>query len=127
MKQMRKNTIYETVAAEIRDDIDKGVVEDGQQLPSCRDYAFRLGINPNTVQRAYALLEEEGYITVIPKKGVYARRYPLGDGLFPGLALTAEKEIRSLKDAGLTKEELLSTVNRVYGETERHTEDTADD
>lgn len=118
MKQTRKGTIYETVAAGIRESIDKGVLEDGAPLPSCRDFALRLGINPNTVQRAYSLLEAEGYITVIPKKGVYARGGRGKDALCLDLTAAAEREIRSLRDAGLTKEELLSAADRVYGEME---------
>ena len=46
-------------------------MREDEKLPSCRALASELGINPNTVQRAYNVLENDGYITVLPKKGVY--------------------------------------------------------
>ncbi len=47
------------------------VMHGGEQLPSVRALAQRLGINPNTVQKAYQLLERDGIIYSIPGKGSF--------------------------------------------------------
>ncbi len=52
--------IYLQIAQYIQDLILNGVWEDGQRIPSVRDMAMELEVNPNTVIRTYALLQEEG-------------------------------------------------------------------
>ena len=47
------------------------VMHGGEQLPSVRALAQSLGINPNTVQKAYQLLERDGIIYSIPGKGSF--------------------------------------------------------
>ena len=49
----------------------KGILREGDQLPSIRELAEKLGINPNTVARAYQEMEKLGFIQTIPKKGTY--------------------------------------------------------
>jgi GntR family transcriptional regulator len=51
--------------------IEKGAFLEGEFLPSVRKASQDLGVNPNTVQKAYQELAEEGYIEIIPKKGAY--------------------------------------------------------
>ena len=48
-----------------------GVLEENSQLPSVRSMAVALSINPNTIQRAYAELERQGYIYSIKGKGSF--------------------------------------------------------
>ena len=66
-----KENVYEQIVNEYKRYISLGVIRKDEKLPSCRALASELGINPNTVQRAYNVLENDGYITVLPKKGVY--------------------------------------------------------
>ena len=49
--------------------IDKGALKEGDYLPSVRDTSILIGVNPNTVQRAFSLLIEMGYLTPISGKG----------------------------------------------------------
>lgn len=72
MRTERKLSVYESIIENIKRDIELGIIAEGEKLPSCRDMAMRLGINPNTVQRAYSELEAQGVIYTVPKKGVYA-------------------------------------------------------
>ncbi len=106
-----KQSVYLQIAESIKRDIRTGFVADGEKLPSCRELAVKLGINPNTVQRAYAELEEQGYISTVPKKGVYARSSPLGREL----AVSCEEVLRSLKESGLKKDEIVAILDKVYG------------
>jgi DNA-binding transcriptional regulator YhcF (GntR family) len=52
--------IYIQIASYIRDLILKGTWADGERIPSVRDMAVELEVNPNTVVRTYAILQEEG-------------------------------------------------------------------
>lgn len=66
--------IYEQVRDGLRRLVVTGAIAQGEKLPSVRSLAASLAINPNTIQRAYAALEEEGYLTAEPGKGNYAAK-----------------------------------------------------
>ena len=61
--QFNKNTaIYLQIADHLYDRILSGEWPDGSRIPSIRDLAIQLEVNPNTVTRTYALLQEEGIL-----------------------------------------------------------------
>ena len=64
--------IYEQVKESLRRLIVTGALSAGEKLPSVRELASSLAINPNTIQRAYRELESEGYIISMPGKGSFA-------------------------------------------------------
>ena len=99
--------IYEQLRDGFRQLILSGVLPPGEKLPSVRELAARLAINPNTIQRAYRVLEAEGCICSVPGRGsfvcktdaaVLARRAELTARL-----RETAKELRAL---GLTDAEL---------------------
>lgn len=61
--------IYEQVAGGIEDMVVHGVYAADEQLPSVRQLAAELSINPNTIQRAFALLESKGVIYSVKGRG----------------------------------------------------------
>ena len=63
--------IYEQLRDGFRQLILTGVLEPNEKLPSVRELAASLAINPNTIQRAYRELEQEGYIVSVPGKGSF--------------------------------------------------------
>ena len=63
--------IYTQIADNFRSQIRAGVLRDGDKLPSVRELAGELAINPNTIQRAYRELEAEGWIVTVPGKGCF--------------------------------------------------------
>lgn len=63
--------IYEQIKENLRRHILSGVLKTGERLPSVRELAASLAINPNTIQRAYRELEGEGYIYSVTGKGSY--------------------------------------------------------
>lgn len=84
-----------------------GVLRPGEQLPSVRTMAQELGVNPNTVQKAYRTLEQMGAIYSLPGKGSF-----VGEG---GEAQEVRKRqmlqrldsaLRDVLDAGLAPEEI---------------------
>lgn len=103
-----KNSVYMQIVSDIKRKIALGVFAEGEKLPSCRELGLRLGINPNTVQRAYATLEEDGVIYTIPKKGIYVGN-PSGDR-----DAVAEEKLRELKAAGYSLEECIKMLKKIY-------------
>lgn len=64
-----RRPIYEQVTEKFRILIYQGVLPPGERLPSVRQMAMELSINPNTIQRAYMTLEQEGLIYPVKGKG----------------------------------------------------------
>lgn len=64
-----QKAIYEQVRDELKKLIMKGILKEGEKIPSVRDIAGSLAINPNTIQRAYRELENEGFIYSVKGKG----------------------------------------------------------
>lgn len=64
--------IYEQVKDGLRHLVVMGAIQEGEKLPSVRAMATSLAINPNTIQRAYESLEQEGYLYSIAGKGSFA-------------------------------------------------------
>ena len=63
--------IYEQVKDGFRQLILSGVLKPDEKLPSVRELAGELAINPNTIQRAYRELEQEGCVCSVPGKGSF--------------------------------------------------------
>ena len=106
-----KETIHSQLQSQLIRFIEAGILKPGDRLPSVRSLAVDNGINPNTVAKAYAELEKNGYVYNLPKKGVYvadvmpnARREEM-----------ILKVLQPLKDSGVSKEELMQALNELYG------------
>lgn len=66
-----RRPIYEQIVEKFQLLILNGVLEPGSQMPSVRQLAMELSVNPNTIQRAYMELEQQGYIYPVKGKGNY--------------------------------------------------------
>ena len=104
-------SVYEKIMEQIKRDISLGIIAEGEKLPSCRELAMTMGINPNTVQHAYSTLESEGIIYTIPKKGVYAK-----GANSPNALQEADKQLRMLKAAGITRSQLETIIDKIFSE-----------
>ena len=99
--------IYIQIVDGYRTQISAGVLQAGEKLPSVRELASELSINPNAIQRAYRQLEALGWIATVPGKGCFI------SGL-PEYALDEQMELlRAFDDAaealvewGMTRQEL---------------------
>ena len=65
--------LYAQITENIAGQIAAGILQQGQQLPSVRELAAELAINPNTIQRAYRELEARGLIATVQGKGCFVR------------------------------------------------------
>ena len=63
--------IYEQVKDGLRRLMVSGAIREGEKLPSVREMASKLAINPNTLQKAYRELEAEGYVYTVAGKGTF--------------------------------------------------------
>ena len=63
--------IYEQIKDGLRKLVVSGALSVGDKLPSVRELAAELTINPNTIQRAYRELESTGLIVTVPGKGCF--------------------------------------------------------
>ncbi|MFC1529126.1 GntR family transcriptional regulator [Gemmatimonadota bacterium] len=63
--------IYQQISHSVRRSIAIGSIRKGEQIPSVREVAGQLNVNPNTVLRAYRVLEEEGIIVMKTGVGTY--------------------------------------------------------
>lgn len=68
--------IYTQVIDGFREQILSGILQTGDRLPSVRELASQLTINPNTIQRAYRELELQGWIVSVPGKGSFVGTIP---------------------------------------------------
>ncbi|MGM9588688.1 MAG: GntR family transcriptional regulator [Faecousia sp.] len=63
--------IYTQIIDSFKEQITAGILRAGDKLPSVRELATDLAINPNTIQRSYRSLEAEGWIVTVPGKGCF--------------------------------------------------------
>jgi len=100
--------LYQQVKDSLRRMMLTGLLEPDEKLPSVRSLATQLAINPNTIQRAYAELEAEGYIYSVAGRASFVSA---GDG--EHLRRIAELTgrlvplLEELKSLGYTREQLL--------------------
>ena len=100
--------LYEQIADNIRRQIRNGILGSGDKLPSVRELSAQLTINPNTIQRAYRELEQEGWIESAPGKGSFVRSIDRSGE--EKLLATFDETVRELLKQGMTAEELIKRI-----------------
>ena len=104
--------IYEQVRDGLRHLVVTGAIAEVEKLPSVRALAASLAINPNTIQRAYAALEAEGYLYAEPGKGAFAARSGAGENPRRAELLRQfDAAANELKFLGMTARELADRVS----------------
>lgn len=110
--------IYEQIKEKTKEYIVNGAMKEHEKLPSVREVAAQLAINPNTIQRAYKELEMEGYIYSQKAKGYFVA--PMRKSVqnvkkeegFEQLEIV----LKELKYLGAEKSEIEKIVNSIYKE-----------
>lgn len=107
--------IYEQVKDGLRRLMVQGILAKDEKLPSVRELATTLAINPNTIQRAYRDLEQEGFLYTIAGKGSFAAGIPKQDTVRKG-ALFSELDsiLEELYYLQVEKEEIEEHVTTCY-------------
>ena len=115
-----RRPIYEQIVERFQQLIVRGALEPGSQMPSVRQMAAELSINPNTIQKAYGVLEQEGYIFPVKGRGSFVaepaavrekRRQLSTDKL--------DACLREVRELGFGRQECVKEVDKIYGEGQR--------
>ncbi|MCR5685755.1 MAG: GntR family transcriptional regulator [Lachnospiraceae bacterium] len=107
--------IYEQIKDGLRKLLVTGAIAKDEKLPSVREMASNMSINPNTIQRAYRELEAEGYIYSVAGKGSFAAGVQEIDEKHKSALkqkfMEVSKELASVK---VPKEEVHCWVDEAY-------------
>ena len=96
--------IYIQIIDNIRSQIAADVLQPGDKLPSVREMAAQLSINPNTIQRAYREMEQQGIIQTLPGKGCFVCGASAPDWQ------KLDSAVAVLLAQGVTREEILKRI-----------------
>lgn len=106
--------IYEQIREGLRRLIVTDSLTANDKLPSVREMAASLAINPNTIQRAYRDLESEGYIYTIPGKGSFvAEHKEIDHAREHGLFATFDATVEELLYLSVQKGELVERIEKL--------------
>ncbi len=119
MKISTDKPVYLQIVLELKRKILSGQVQNGDVLPSRRELAIKLGINPNTAQKAYKQMQEEGIIVTPNNAPSYINvSDELRSLIMNELTEDFVKEfVAQAKKNRLSKEGLLELVDKVWRET----------
>ena len=112
--------IYLQMIRHVKEGLAAGQIADGDELPSRRIVSATLAVNPNTVQKAYHQLEEEGLIQSRPGAGSHITAAPaqveeIRRELF---RREVQETVTAMKRMGLGREEAVELLRRLYDEEE---------
>lgn len=112
--------IYQQILRFVQRGLAAGSIQNGDELPSRRVLSARLGVNPNTVQKAYRLLEEAGLIASHAGAKSFVSATPERIGAVRAELLEADVRhlAAALRQTGVSKEEALELLGRLWDEEE---------
>ena len=116
LKMTDTSPIYMQILLYIKRGVVAGTITDGDELPSRRMLSALLGVNPNTVQKAYRLLEEEGLIhshtgakscmVLTPERITHIREELLEED--------ARQAVEKLRQMGVTMDEAFALIRKYW-------------
>ena len=105
--------IYSQIIDRFREQIAAGILRPGEKMPSVRDLASELAINPNTIQRAYRQLELEGWIVSIQGKGSFVSgEMSIRQRESDRLLTEFDRLVAALERSGIDRRELIARLNK---------------
>lgn len=111
-----KEPIYTQIMRYLKKSIVKGELKGGDRILSVRECASELKVNPNTIQRAYTQLEDEGLIytqrgigkfIINDENKIYELRIEMLEGIITNF-------INESKELGIKKEDLIKVINKRF-------------
>ena len=115
-----RRPIYEQVAEKLEELMLLGILGENEPLPSVRSLAMELSINPNTIQRAYAELERQGYIYTVKGKGSFvAEKRVTKEKRKKDLLIQVSEVIDEAIRLGISGEEIKNMVEIQYQAAEK--------
>lgn len=109
---LSRTPIYEQLYNKTVELIIKGVLVENSQLPSIRSLAKELGVNPNTVVKAYSQLEHDGIIYSLAGRGSFVAK--VSDNIIKkSMFIQFDDCVHKALKTGITKDELILRINEV--------------
>ncbi len=115
-----RKPIYEQIVDNVKTLVLTGVMKPDEQLPAVRKLAVDLTINPNTIQKAYTILEAQQIVYSIPGRGIFIsgelndlislKRLEVMNTLKSGLAEAAA--------VGISDDEIIALVKNAFGKNQ---------
>ena len=110
--------IYEQIVEKFKLLILKGALTQDEKMPSVRNLAMELSINPNTIQRAYATLESQGYIYTVKGKGNFVSdKATLMKDYQKEISSQLSEVCKQAASAGMGREEFMALVKESVAAT----------
>jgi len=111
-----RKPLCEQIIDNVKNLILSGEFAADDKLPSVRSLAKELGINPNTIQKAYAQLERQGIIVTLPGRGsmILTDKSSLADEKIEALTEKLTLLAAEMRTAGVSEERFLETARHAY-------------
>ena len=108
--------VYQQIAQTVKQDVMMSKMYVGEQLTSVRKLAKQLSINPNTVQKAYAILRKEGIIYSVKGKGDYVadNAAHIKEMRRQQIVEMFRKATKEARDSGIWIDEIFSIIDDAY-------------
>ncbi len=112
-----KRPIYEQIVDKLERLIIGGGLEANYKMPSVRSLAMELSVNPNTIQRAYAQLEQDGYIYTVSGRGSFvAHECEWRSGKVAEMTRELQEVLIKAKEAGVTLNKAQEIIDEIFKE-----------
>ncbi len=107
-----RTPIYEQIVNEIEKFVALGILKEKEQIPSIRELASTLGINPNTVKKAYTILESKGIIISVSTKGTFIKENAsnIKEETINNHIIEIKEIMKKLNKLGVSKEEIIKRI-----------------
>ncbi|MBR4020949.1 MAG: GntR family transcriptional regulator [Firmicutes bacterium] len=112
--------IYLQIVSFVQRGIVAGTITDGDEMPSRRVLSALIGVNPNTIQKAYRQLEDDGIIESRSGAKSYVTITPASTKTIRGKLLSKETAalVQNMKQMGISMEEAINLVAEAWSEEE---------
>ncbi|WP_346847345.1 MULTISPECIES: GntR family transcriptional regulator [unclassified Clostridium] len=108
--------IYVQIKNQVVEGIARGELEEGEELPSVRGLADDIGVNMHTVNKAYSLLKDEGYIKIDRRKGAFVSLSlkSSNEEFRESLNYELEYYMAECFNRGISKEDIKSYIDAIF-------------
>ena len=114
INEMSEIPIYQQIRNQIVQGISDGRLSPGEQLPTVRGLAEEIGINSMTVNKAYSLLKQEGYIFADRRSARVRKEFAVTKELSEKSKELLQQIISEAKVSGMTKKEFFEICGKLY-------------
>ncbi len=112
-----KRPIYEQVVEKLEHLIVCGALEANTKMPSVRSLALDLSVNPNTIQRAYAQLEQDGYLYTVVGRGNYVTsEQEWKSGRLEQTMQELSAVLAKAHEVGISRADIMTVLSDIYQE-----------